>query len=99
MASAREEVPNPMNGANTSAVASAYSVRATRWSVTITTKIGRARLRAPGRLLGGHLLDQAYRHTSIESRVHDFYQQAGGGFFAGVHDHQYRAHFLRCRTD
>src|SRR6185503_11493671 len=100
IASAREVVPRyPMNGANTSPVARAYSVRAIRWSVTITTKIGRARLREPGRLLGGHLLDQAYRKTSIESWVHDLNQKPGGGAFARVYDHEDRAHFLGRRSD
>src|SRR5439155_7551996 len=87
----------PMNGANVSAVANPYSARATRCSVTITPDTGRAHDIGPGRLSGRHLLDQPYRHTPFERRIHDLEQQTRGGLLTRVDDHEDRADFLRCR--
>src|SRR6266853_602769 len=83
MVRTRGAARKPMNGASANAVANAYSARATRCRVRITASTSRAHRRVgPGRLSGGHLLDQ----------------QAGGGVLTSVHDHHHRTHLFRCRS-
>src|SRR6266487_226365 len=97
--SARGRARKPINGASASAVANPYSARATRCRVRITAGTSRAHARGgPGRLSGGHLLDQSYRQTAVQPGVHDLDQQAGGGVLTRVHDQQDGAHLFRGRS-
>src|SRR6266581_4466436 len=93
---ARGAARPPMNGARTNAVASPYSANAARCRVTITADTSRAHeRRRPGRLSGGHLLDQPYWKTPFQPRVHDLDQQARCRVLARMHDHHHRAHLFR----
>src|SRR5712664_963856 len=75
MFSARGDGGSPRKGAKASAVPNPYSARTMRCRVTITAGTNRTRAgRGPGRLSGGHLLDQAYGETSLEPGVHDLEQ-------------------------
>src|ERR1043166_3934849 len=68
-----------------------------RWRVTITAETGRARTRwrrGPGRLSGGHLLDEPHRQAAVERRIHQLQQQTRGRPLARVHDHHDGADFL-----
>src|SRR2546422_1783266 len=70
--SARGAGRKPMKGANVSAVAKPYSARTTRCRVTITADTVQAHQRdGPGRLSGGHLLDQPYRKTALQPGMRD----------------------------
>src|SRR2546426_4427015 len=75
MFSARGDGGSLRKGAKASAVPNPYSARTMRCRVTITADTNRTRAgRGPGRLLGGHLLDQAYGETSVEPGMQDLEQ-------------------------
>src|SRR3979490_561034 len=52
----------------------------------------------PGRLSGGHLLDQPYRKTSVQAWMIDLQQQPRRRTVSRVHDHEYRAHLFGGRS-
>src|SRR5260370_4859162 len=91
--SARGRARKPMNGASANAVANPYIARATRCRVIITAGTSRAHARGgPGRLSGGHLLDQSYRQTAVQPRVPYLDQQAGGPVVNRLPDPHHHPH-------
>src|SRR2546426_3224188 len=90
---------SPANGANTSAVATAYRPSAIRCGTRTTGRKAPApRVAAAGGRSGRHLPDEPHRHARNEFGVTDIQDQPRGRVVARVHDLEHHLYLLGRRT-